>query len=184
MGQGTSLAVASWIWDDDVTVVLLWHMNILTCGWSGGCWAHIKAPVLSRYQSVSLWGERPLWFFSVWAFLLTPTASDPAEQFPVTRPSWESNAHGTFILHFQDGEKYNSVIEATHSITFCYENLRLCQSGKGNSIAQCDNMLHLQEWCDQPKEKRSHVGWQCDVEEVEHSHVSDGNIEWYHYCGK
>lgn len=53
-----------------------------------------------------------------------------------------------------------SVIEATKSIIFCYKNpntLTLYQSGKGKSIAQGDNTLHPQEWCDQPKEKISHA---------------------------
>lgn len=157
MGQGTSVATATCRRDDDVTVVSFWLMHILSWDCPGGRWAAIKAPVPGRQRRVSLWGERPLWLG--WVFLWTPSASEPAEQVPVPWPSWESNAHGIFILDCQDGKKCTSVIEATKSIIFCYKNLNtltLYQSGKGKSIAQGDNTLHPQEWCDQPKEKISH----------------------------
>lgn len=117
---------------------------------SSSAWQTTESESVRRTTSVVRLG---------WVFLRTPSVSEPAEQVPVPWPTWESNAHGTFILDCQDGDKCTSVIEATKSIIFCNKNpntLTLYQSGKGKS-AQVDNTLHPQEWCDQPKEKISHA---------------------------
>lgn len=164
------MAVASWRVDDDVTIVLLWHM------WHtlpGSCWAWIKAPVMGRQQNVSLQGEWLLWIGSSFSFLLTHSAEDPSEPFPVHRQSCESNilapsywTSGWWEIHFSYWSNivYNILLWKWDTI---------CQRGKIESTTWQYAIPSRMLWS--AKEKRSRVLWQCDVEILECSDVS-----WIH----
>lgn len=82
-----------------------------------------KCVTVRRVTSVALLGlflppeiisVRPCWAVSYWQTLL------------------RKQHFGTFILDFQDSEKYTSVIEATHYITSYYENRTVYQSWREN----------------------------------------------------
>lgn len=177
MVQASSMAVASWREDDDVNIVFCdkcgyWYMNhqlpagnglYLQCWVESAVWICVRratsVALLEVFLPPDALNVRQCWAISSWQTVLRKQCS------------------GTFILDFQDGEKYTFLIEAIHRITFCYKNRTLYQSGR-------ENWKHNETICysfnnaliNQRETITCVLTIQCGRTEC--SHDSAGHIEW------